>query len=63
MISPESLEEQRQLQSVEPEDASLRITPVKIQTEQQRISFPRAAPMLWLPPRPVAAPLRRTDCG
>nr|XP_051679616.1 actin filament-associated protein 1-like 2 isoform X5 [Oryctolagus cuniculus] len=44
VISPESLEEQRQLQSVEPEDASLIITPVKIQTEQQRISFPPSCP-------------------
>ncbi|XP_045424794.1 actin filament-associated protein 1-like 2 isoform X2 [Lemur catta] len=42
--SPETPEEQRQLDSPEPEEASPRNTTVKIQTEQQKISFPSSCP-------------------
>ncbi|XP_008585589.1 PREDICTED: actin filament-associated protein 1-like 2 [Galeopterus variegatus] len=41
---PENLEEQRQLESPDPEEPSLRIATVKIQTEQQKISFPPSCP-------------------
>ncbi|XP_062958154.1 actin filament-associated protein 1-like 2 isoform X3 [Cynocephalus volans] len=41
---PENLEEQRQLESPDPEEPSLRIAAVKIQTEQQKISFPPSCP-------------------
>ncbi|XP_048663332.1 actin filament-associated protein 1-like 2 isoform X2 [Marmota marmota marmota] len=42
--SAENPEHQRQLESLEPEEPSLRITTVKFQPEQQRISFPPNCP-------------------
>ncbi|KAF7464896.1 Hypothetical predicted protein [Marmota monax] len=42
--SAENPEQQRQLESREPEEPSLRITTVKFQPEQQRISFPPNCP-------------------
>ncbi|XP_021109057.1 actin filament-associated protein 1-like 2 isoform X5 [Heterocephalus glaber] len=42
--SAESQEEQRQLASQEPEEPALRIATVKLQAEQQRISFPSNCP-------------------
>ncbi|KAM5271448.1 actin filament-associated protein 1-like 2 isoform 2-T2 [Ctenodactylus gundi] len=39
-----SLEEQRQLANREPEELALRITTIKLQAEQQRISFPPNCP-------------------
>ncbi|EAW49474.1 KIAA1914, isoform CRA_e [Homo sapiens] len=52
---PENLGEQ-QLESLEPEDPSLRITTVKIQTEQQRISFPPSCPDAVVATPPGASP-------
>uniref|UniRef100_H0V2L5 Actin filament-associated protein 1-like 2 n=1 Tax=Cavia porcellus TaxID=10141 RepID=H0V2L5_CAVPO len=43
-VSPESQEEERQLASQEPEEPALRITTVKLQAEQQKISFPPNCP-------------------
>ncbi|XP_054359823.1 actin filament-associated protein 1-like 2 isoform X2 [Pongo pygmaeus] len=51
----ENLGEQ-QLQSLEPEEASLRITTIKIQTEQQRISFPPSCPDAVVATPPGASP-------
>ncbi|XP_024109802.1 actin filament-associated protein 1-like 2 isoform X5 [Pongo abelii] len=45
-----------QLQSLEPEEASLRITTIKIQTEQQRISFPPSCPDAVVATPPGASP-------
>ncbi|XP_016872319.1 actin filament-associated protein 1-like 2 isoform X34 [Homo sapiens] len=44
------------LESLEPEDPSLRITTVKIQTEQQRISFPPSCPDAVVATPPGASP-------
>nr|XP_033697704.1 actin filament-associated protein 1-like 2 isoform X5 [Tursiops truncatus] len=44
MVSPENPELQMQQESQEPEEPSLGITAVKIQTEQQKISFPPSCP-------------------
>ncbi|XP_055104487.1 actin filament-associated protein 1-like 2 isoform X12 [Symphalangus syndactylus] len=44
------------LESLEPEEASLRITTVKIQTEQQRISFPPSCPEAVVATPPGASP-------
>nr|XP_028709157.1 actin filament-associated protein 1-like 2 isoform X6 [Macaca mulatta] len=52
---PENLGEQ-QLESLEPEEPSLRITTVKIQTEQQRISFPPSCPDAVVATPPGASP-------
>lgn len=52
---PEDLGEQ-QLESLEPEEPSLRITTVKIQTEQQRISFPPSCPDTVVATPPGASP-------
>ncbi|XP_017399348.1 actin filament-associated protein 1-like 2 isoform X6 [Cebus imitator] len=52
---PENLEEQ-QLESLEPEEPSLRIPTVKIQTEQQRISFPPSCPDTLVATPPGASP-------
>ncbi|KAK2099031.1 Actin filament-associated protein 1-like 2 [Saguinus oedipus] len=52
---PESLEEQ-QLEGLEPEEPSLRIPTVKIQTEQQRISFPPSCPDTLVATPPGASP-------
>ncbi|XP_032464149.1 actin filament-associated protein 1-like 2 isoform X8 [Phocoena sinus] len=43
-VSPENPELQMQQESQEPEEPSLGITAVKIQTEQQKISFPPSCP-------------------
>ncbi|XP_037599920.1 actin filament-associated protein 1-like 2 isoform X5 [Cebus imitator] len=51
---PENLEEQ--LESLEPEEPSLRIPTVKIQTEQQRISFPPSCPDTLVATPPGASP-------
>nr|XP_007962340.2 actin filament-associated protein 1-like 2 isoform X11 [Chlorocebus sabaeus] len=45
-----------QLESLEPEEPSLRITTVKIQTEQQRISFPPSCPDAVVATPPGASP-------
>uniref|UniRef100_A0A8C0X1R9 Actin filament-associated protein 1-like 2 n=1 Tax=Castor canadensis TaxID=51338 RepID=A0A8C0X1R9_CASCN len=42
--SPGDPEEQKQLESQEPEEPALKITTVKVQAEQQRISFPANCP-------------------
>ncbi|XP_054378881.1 actin filament-associated protein 1-like 2 isoform X6 [Pongo abelii] len=47
---------EQQLQSLEPEEASLRITTIKIQTEQQRISFPPSCPDAVVATPPGASP-------
>ncbi|XP_023571252.1 actin filament-associated protein 1-like 2 isoform X2 [Octodon degus] len=44
IVSPDNQEEQRQLASQEAEEPALRITTVKLQAEQQRISFPPNCP-------------------
>uniref|UniRef100_U3DQ47 Actin filament-associated protein 1-like 2 n=1 Tax=Callithrix jacchus TaxID=9483 RepID=U3DQ47_CALJA len=51
---PENLEEQ--LESLEPEEPSLRMPTVKIQTEQQRISFPPSCPDTLVVTPPGASP-------
>ncbi|XP_021565442.1 actin filament-associated protein 1-like 2 [Carlito syrichta] len=57
--SPENLEEQRQLESPEPEQSSLRITTVKIQTEQQKICFlPSCADTVVATPAGVSPPVK-----
>ncbi|XP_030797187.1 actin filament-associated protein 1-like 2 isoform X5 [Rhinopithecus roxellana] len=55
MKCPENLGEQ-QLESLEPEEPSQRITTVKIQTEQQRISFPPSCPDTVVATPPGASP-------
>ncbi|KAL4668484.1 hypothetical protein H8957_011252 [Semnopithecus entellus] len=60
MKCPENLGEQ-QLESLEPEEPSQRITTVKIQTEQQRISFPPSCPDTVVATPPVKDRLRVTS--
>ncbi|XP_005387884.2 PREDICTED: actin filament-associated protein 1-like 2 [Chinchilla lanigera] len=58
-VSPESQGEQRQLASQEPEEPALRITTVKLQAEQQRISFPPNCPdILAAAPASTSPPVK-----